>query len=467
MASPPGHILVCESDGVIATSYSAALKKERNKWDIVTNGKDAQAILFKTPYTTVFLDIDLKNHSGMEVLRYLKSSNKAIRVVIILANADRLNELGVTQKDIDKLGISETLTKPVTTEDLVLFMEGRGRAKAWRHLPEGAPTQINVPEGEKGMARMRTRDLIGGDLAMFDLWLRLSPQRLIKVFHEGEPFDDERLLRYASNAQGEWLYFKAEDRAKFIAHVNQVVEKVIASPNYEYGPQVQLVRAASDLLVEEIFTRGLRPDMVDGGNKLCRHVLDLARQDEKLAKAMNDFEAMDPNAWSANFLVAFFSSMIMARLPWGSPSVLEKVVMGALLHDLGKLRLPIELWEKDEVDMTEEQKKLFQKHPEFGMEMLDELPWVHESVKQVVYQHHEMSDGSGFPNRLTNAKTFPMAKIVSFANAFASFLRKHKLSPVEGMKVFLKEKGTVEKYDPLVMRTFLACYMDPEKARKL
>jgi hypothetical protein len=35
------------------------------------------------------------------------------------------------------------------------------------------------------------------------------------------------------------------------------------------------------------------------------------------------------------------------------------------------------------------------------------------------------------------------------------------------MKVFLKEKGTVEKYDPLVLRTFLACYMDPDKARKL
>jgi hypothetical protein len=41
MVSPAAHILVCESDGAVAASYIAALKKERNKWDVVTNGKDA------------------------------------------------------------------------------------------------------------------------------------------------------------------------------------------------------------------------------------------------------------------------------------------------------------------------------------------------------------------------------------------------------------------------------------------
>jgi len=79
-------------------------------------------------------------------------------------------------------------------------------------------------------------------------------------------------------------------------------------------------------------------------------------------------------------------------------SALVQIEHGALLHDIGKLKIPDKiLWKPSSLD--EEEWKTMRAHAEYGYEFLRNLPWLTEAA-EVVYCHHEKFDGTGYPRKL-------------------------------------------------------------------
>jgi response regulator RpfG family c-di-GMP phosphodiesterase len=71
---------------------------------------------------------------------------------------------------------------------------------------------------------------------------------------------------------------------------------------------------------------------------------------------------------------------------------------GALLHDIGKLKIPDSiLWKPARLD--ENEWKTMRRHAEYGYEFLKNLEWLRDAA-EVVYSHHEKFDGSGYPRGL-------------------------------------------------------------------
>jgi len=133
--------------------------------------------------------------------------------------------------------------------------------------------------------------------------------------------------------------------------------------------------------------------------------------------------------------------------------------MGAILHDIGKLKLPKSLQDLDVKKMTPVQKEQYKKHPEFGLEMLRDIKSIPEAVKQIVYQHHELNTGEGYPNKLSSVKIYPPAKIVAFCDAFTHHIVRNHLTPLEGIKDFLAKKSDVMKYDPVIIKAFMRNFL--------
>lgn len=71
----------------------------------------------------------------------------------------------------------------------------------------------------------------------------------------------------------------------------------------------------------------------------------------------------------------------------------EDVITGALLHDVGKLKVPIYVLKK-QGRLTEEEMKIIISHPTEGFKMLKDFP---EIVKNICLLHHKKIDGSGYP----------------------------------------------------------------------
>ena len=88
--------------------------------------------------------------------------------------------------------------------------------------------------------------------------------------------------------------------------------------------------------------------------------------------------------------------------------------MASTIHDIGKIAVPSEILTKP-YKLSEFEEKLMQEHPEHGYQLLKNIdfPW---PIAQIVYQHHERIDGSGYPLGLKDDAILPEAKVIAVAD---------------------------------------------------
>src|SRR4051794_36193349 len=99
------------------------------------------------------------------------------------------------------------------------------------------------------------------------------------------------------------------------------------------------------------------------------------------------------------------------------PAELSEVAFAGLTHDVGKQRVPRAILEKPGRPTCEEFAEI-RRHPEYGQEILAACPGVPESVPLVALQHHERTDGSGYPHGLTAPQIHPYSLIAAVADSF-------------------------------------------------
>ncbi len=90
--------------------------------------------------------------------------------------------------------------------------------------------------------------------------------------------------------------------------------------------------------------------------------------------------------------------------------------IGAFLHDLGKVRVPLEILNKPG-KLTPEEFSVMQRHPEWGLELLGDvdLPW---DVRPIIRSHHEKRDGSGYPDALRGDSVPRNAQVIGIVDMY-------------------------------------------------
>lgn len=96
---------------------------------------------------------------------------------------------------------------------------------------------------------------------------------------------------------------------------------------------------------------------------------------------------------------------------------LKQLGMGALLHDVGELRIPPDLFAKTD-PFTAEDRTIIETHPLAGVAILHEVADLPETVRRIVAEHHERLDGSGYPMRLRNPDIALPSQIVGLIERY-------------------------------------------------
>ncbi len=129
---------------------------------------------------------------------------------------------------------------------------------------------------------------------------------------------------------------------------------------------------------------------------------------------------------------------------------------GALFHDLGKTQVPDEIILKPGA-YTDEETKLVKMHPQYGKEILSKLDNVHPEMLEVVYDHHERMDGSGYPNGLKGHDISLGGRMVSILDVYDALTsdRPHQKasSPTEVLKYLFE--SSPEKFDLELLQKFI------------
>jgi len=129
----------------------------------------------------------------------------------------------------------------------------------------------------------------------------------------------------------------------------------------------------------------------------------------------------------------------------------QGVYYGALIHDLGKLSIPSSILNKPG-KLAQAEVNLIQMHPQTGFTIVKNLdfPW---PVRDIILQHHERLDGSGYPDGLSGEEIADEARIVSVADVVEAMSSHRPYRPSRGLEAALDEirsgRGTL--YDKRVV----------------
>jgi HD-GYP domain-containing protein (c-di-GMP phosphodiesterase class II) len=107
------------------------------------------------------------------------------------------------------------------------------------------------------------------------------------------------------------------------------------------------------------------------------------------------------------------------------------------IHDIGKLSIPVEILSKT-AQLTNIEFSLIKEHVRSGYEMLKnvESPWL---LAQIVYQHHERMDGSGYPRNLKGDEIIMEARIMAVADVVEAMASHRPYRPALGIDATMEE----------------------------
>jgi len=176
---------------------------------------------------------------------------------------------------------------------------------------------------------------------------------------------------------------------------------------------------------------------------------------EKLRKAMGGtiqvialtVETRDPYTAGHQRRVANLARAIATEMGLSEEQI-DGIRMAGVVHDLGKISVPAEILSKPG-ELTEVEFRLIKSHPQVGYDILKEIdfPW---PVAQIVLQHHERMDGSGYPRGLKGAEILLEARILGVADVVEAMASHRPYRPALGVDKALEEisKNRGILYDP-------------------
>jgi HD-GYP domain-containing protein (c-di-GMP phosphodiesterase class II) len=113
-------------------------------------------------------------------------------------------------------------------------------------------------------------------------------------------------------------------------------------------------------------------------------------------------------------------SMVVGTLE-GCAGELAELGLGAMLHDVGQVRLPRNLIRKHD-PFTEQERRLLEQHPFLGGAILGQAENIPLAARQIVLEHHERLNGVGYPTRAAGASLSPLGQIVAITDAYDAMI---------------------------------------------
>ncbi|MFT3859359.1 MAG: DUF3391 domain-containing protein [Aquabacterium sp.] len=260
-----------------------------------------------------------------------------------------------------------------------------------------------------------------------DLSMQAAPQHSTTAANAAPPSSEVPRMRRL-----------ADQRAKARACQQELLQasRTVKSLSQEVHARPGLVRETAERLIEQIASSML----VDAD-------VSIQLMADKLAG-----EDLYSHALNVSLL-----SMMLAKEMHASPAVIRTVGLGALFHDIGELEIPDRIL-RPTAPLTRSETALLHMHCDYGVTLGRKMNLAPEAL-QVIAQHHEKVDGSGYPKGLTAAQMSLSARIVSLVNAYEELCNPpnpaQALTPHEALSTLYGQQGAA--FDALAMSTFVRC----------
>jgi HD-GYP domain-containing protein (c-di-GMP phosphodiesterase class II) len=187
------------------------------------------------------------------------------------------------------------------------------------------------------------------------------------------------------------------------------------NPEAIIKPEVQITIKSSMHKVFDAVTQGQVPDPViytAAQDKIVTEVLNTVDQ----VSHLNQLRVFDDYDYSHGVNVAILSVMVGAKLHIGS-SILKTLALGALLHDIGKTRIPKQILYKPG-PLSDKEYEIVKLHSPIGYKIIKDEMGLSEDIAKPALEHQEKFDGTGYPRGISGESIGMLSQIVSVCDVY-------------------------------------------------
>lgn len=183
-------------------------------------------------------------------------------------------------------------------------------------------------------------------------------------------------------------------------------------------PRARVIREQARLLVTTIHgdVSAGRPVDTEGAREVVVDMMDSVSRHPDALVWFTNLKNRDQYTALHSLNVCMLAITLASAAGLDAASV-EEMGVGALLHDVGKLKVPLEVLNKPG-KLTDEEFALMKKHPEFGVEILRDSPDLTPESIEIVLAHHERLNGTGYPRGLAANELSLYTQIVAIADVY-------------------------------------------------
>ncbi len=404
---------------------------------VASNGPRAiELVLGTNPPDLILLDIVMPDMDGYEVCRRIKASEVGNRIPVIFLSAV---DSAVEKVRGFSIGAADYITKPFD------IYEARARIHAHLELSrlqrffEQTVAQRTAALQEITDQLQATLDAIPDLLSEVDLAghcysLHAPRQELLPK--------EQMIGKLVSEV------VPPEAATVFMAALHEANEK-----GWSTGRQFEVVLPQGSSWFELSVSRKSAAASSSEARfiVLTRDITERKHAEEKIAayakqleNAMraalhavaNMVEMRDPYTSGHERRVGLIAADIAREMGWPEEKCLSLQWIG-LVHDIGKIAIPTDILTKP-TRLTHSEIEMLKEHAERGYEILkdEEFPW---PIAEIIREHHEHVDGSGYPRGLKGEEILPEARVLAVADVLEAMASHRPYRPALGLDAALRE----------------------------
>lgn len=302
---------------------------------------------------------------------------------------------------------------------------------------------------------IKVADLSAGDILDFGMRIFLPRNnKLLPFSMEGEPISIEKMKKLHENNTNT-LFVHKDDVSKFFDYTAKALKKTLkGSGMSETEKQEKLDRAVRDLL-SDLYITDERENTFSKSQNLLKEVKEvihllMADTHSDFLSKINVMINQEDNFYLHLSNVSTYAGVFAIILGFEKP---EDMALAGLLHDIGKINLPVEISQLEMKQMGPEALAAYKNHPLYSLDVIKlKKVVISDNVMKAITQHHENINGSGYPAGLQGLKISPEGRLLAIANTFdhLTSLRpgEASLSPTEAINIMIdnnsRDPGRVE-----------------------
>ncbi len=223
-------------------------------------------------------------------------------------------------------------------------------------------------------------------------------------------------------------------------------------PLVSTSTQIMAIRAVSSLINSVHSKDGI--DERETGEVVEQLISEVAKNHDAIMNLIA-VKSFDDYTFSHNINVATLSVMIGQEMNLPVP-MLRVLGLGAILHDIGKLRISATILNKIGT-LTDEEILQVRRHPEIGYKLLEPSKTIDERSRLIVLQHHEKFRGLGYPKGERGSGISLLARIVAIADVYDALTTdrpfRPAMLPYQSTRFLLA--GVDSHFDPEILQVFI------------